>query len=75
MRKKKQRRSFNRITLISDGEGREWFEDKDIQRVIISYFNNLYDSECRNDTDTILQSAKPKITPEMNEDLTKSMTE
>lgn len=64
--KTKQRRNFNRILSINDGEGRTWFGEKDIQRIIVSYFIGLFYTECRDDAGQFLQLVAPKVTAEMN---------
>lgn len=73
--KTKQRRNFNRITAINDEERRTWFEDKDINRVIIAYFTKFYATQCREDADLFLQPIQLRVTPQMNLQLTKPVTE
>lgn len=73
--KTKQRRGYNRITAITDSQGKTWYSEEDINRVIIEYFDTLFFSDCQEDMDEVLQQIQPRVTQEMNEDLIKPVTE
>ncbi|XP_010513460.1 PREDICTED: uncharacterized protein LOC104789451 isoform X2 [Camelina sativa] len=73
--KTKQRRCYNRITAITDNKGIACTSEEDIYRVIVEYFESLYRSENKGNIDMVVQHLKPRVTAEMNQALTKPVTE
>ncbi|KAL0796652.1 hypothetical protein Bca101_068029 [Brassica carinata] len=73
--KTKQRRSFNRITTICDDTEKVWTSEEKIQKIFINYFIDLYSLNADRSTEEITKHLKPKVTEEMNKDLTRPVTE
>ncbi|XP_010481107.1 PREDICTED: uncharacterized protein LOC104759943 [Camelina sativa] len=74
--KTKQRRSYNRISAITDTHGKVWSDEKGISRVIIDYFHNLYRTDENQEyIDDVVQYIKPRVSEEMNKELTEPITE
>ncbi|KAG7583573.1 hypothetical protein ISN44_As08g030850 [Arabidopsis suecica] len=73
--KTKQRRSHNRITSIEDEAGNIMRTEKEIQNTIHSYFTNLYSSSGSDQLEEVLQHIQPRVTPNMNQQLTVPVTE
>ncbi|KAG7586565.1 Ribonuclease H domain [Arabidopsis thaliana x Arabidopsis arenosa] len=73
--KTKQRRSHNRITALEDEAGNIKQTDKEIQNIIHSYFTNLYSSSGSDQLDMVLQHIQPRVTAQMNQQLTAPVTE
>lgn len=73
--KTKQRRGYNRITAITDSQGKVWYSEEDLNRVIIDYFDALFFSDCQEDMAEALQHIQPRVSQEMNDDLVKPVTE
>lgn len=71
----KQRRSFNRITAICDDTGKISTSEEEIQKIFINYFTDLYSLNTDRSTEEIMKHIKPKVTEEMNKDLTKPVSE
>lgn len=72
--KTKQRRSFKRITSLMDSSGNFCSNQKDIEKIINSYFASLFTSQSKADSLDFLQQIQPKVTEEMNVSLTRPIT-
>ncbi|KAJ8432244.1 hypothetical protein Cgig2_013897 [Carnegiea gigantea] len=64
------RRSTNFISSLIDEDGLRKSEYRDIESIVIRYFNNLFSSSWPTDLDAILQHVQPRVTPSMNCTLT-----
>ncbi|KAL0864587.1 hypothetical protein Bca101_043705 [Brassica carinata] len=73
--KTKQRRSYNRISYIQDGDGRIITKAKDIFRHIERYFKDLYTSSKGILSPRLMEGIPSSVTDEMNAELTKPITE
>ncbi|KAG7594038.1 Zinc knuckle CX2CX4HX4C [Arabidopsis thaliana x Arabidopsis arenosa] len=73
--KTQQRRSPNRITSIQDAHGTIQKSQKEIQKVVHSYFTDVYSSSGSNNLEPVLQHIQSKVTVEMNQQLTKPVSE
>ncbi|CAE5958045.1 unnamed protein product [Arabidopsis arenosa] len=73
--KTQQRRSHNRITSIQDTHGTIQKSEKEIQKVVHSYFTDVYSSSGSNNLEPVLQHIQSKVTVEMNQQLTKPVSE
>ena len=66
-----QRRQKNTIVGIQDEQG-NWMEsDEDIERIVLEYYQSIYQSDMPSGFDAVMQAIEPKVTPEMNASLTK----
>lgn len=71
----KQRRDINRIIGLRDQQG-EWIDDEEgIEKEAVGYFTNLFTSSTSSDPSHVLQDVPEVVTPQMNEYLTKEVTE
>ena len=66
-----QRRRKNRIGGLIDDTG-TWHEDKEItEKIILDYFNSIYNSNQPSNFDESLNAMEERVSPEMNEELQK----
>ncbi|KAF8080915.1 hypothetical protein N665_0914s0003 [Sinapis alba] len=52
--KAKQRRSHNRITSLQDEQGQVKISEREIEDIILNYFNDLYTSSCSDNIDEVI---------------------
>ena len=71
----KQRRSMNRITGLHDENGVWSAEEKDIQKIAVSYFENLFTTTDPQVMEDSLAEIQISITDQINVFLTKPATE
>ncbi|KAG7585995.1 Reverse transcriptase zinc-binding domain [Arabidopsis thaliana x Arabidopsis arenosa] len=71
----KQRRARNRIIGLHDENGIWSDEDKNIQHIAVSYFENLFTSTNPQEFEEALKEVKTTITDQVNEFLTAPATE
>ena len=45
--------------------------DEDIERIVLEYYQSIYQSDMPFSFDAVMQAIEPKVTPEMNASLTK----
>ena len=71
----KQRRARNRIIGILD-QNQVWIDNEEgIEKVAVSYFDNLFSSSTSRDPSEVLRDVPVTVTPRMNDFLTKEVTE
>ncbi|PON88849.1 hypothetical protein TorRG33x02_153640 [Trema orientale] len=67
----------NKIHRLIDNEGRWCDEDHEIEGVVVDYFQSIFTSEKGNEEelDTVMETFRPCVTLEINEDLLRDFTE
>ncbi|KAK9677866.1 hypothetical protein RND81_11G172600 [Saponaria officinalis] len=64
-----QRQRKNRISQLTDGEGRTWTDEDGVEQVANSYFHELFRSGGPREINTALMGVDQRVTEEMNEGL------
>ncbi|CAA7017074.1 unnamed protein product [Microthlaspi erraticum] len=65
------RRARNKFSVIEDVNGTAHFKEKQIARVVEQYYKTIFTSKSNNSLDVISEAISPKITQDMNADLTR----
>ena len=71
----KQRRIRNRIVGLLDADGNWITEDSGVEKVAVSYFEDLFTSSSPSEFDDFLMEIPPTITPQINQRLLRIATE
>lgn len=70
----KNRRAQNQIHSLVDADGKEWFEEGDLGRVVEGYFKTLFSSEDVGISLQELENMPPKVSQDQNEELIQEVT-
>jgi hypothetical protein len=69
------RRKVNSIRSITDEQGRTWRRYKEVCRVFIEYYREIFSSSISTDFSQCLEHVEPRISEEMNSNLLRPFTE
>jgi hypothetical protein len=70
-----QRRRSNKIQKVCDTAGREWQQQNDIPNVFLHHYQELFNSGGTSGLEFCLAGLENRITPEMNQVLSRVFTE
>lgn len=72
--KASQRHTKKQIAGLEDVNGHWCTEPTDLDRIAVNFFQNLFSSSGPPGIDTVLDSIKPCVSPDMNQELSKGFT-
>lgn len=69
------RRKVNNIRSITNDQGRTWRRNKEVCKVFIDYYKDIFSSNASTDFSQCLEHVEPRVSAEMNSNLLRSFTE